>query len=1250
MGVAESGLQFRLLGPLQVELDGEPIAVAGRKPRALLAAMLLHVNRIVSREALIDALWPDAPPETAANTIQVYVSQLRRALPTVVVDTEGTGYVLRADAEAIDAQRFERLVEAALEPGLSPDAVLRLLEDALALWRGVPLDDLPADSPPRADAARFTEIRLQAMGRRIEAELQLGRHLEVLAELEELTRTEPFREQFTAQLMVALYRASRQAEALAAYQGLRNRLQDELGLEPTPQLRDLERAILNHDPGLLVAPSPTHELFGEVRKPVTVLAATFDRRSDLDVEAEALVAARISSFASSIVSEHEGVLLPTVDGSVVALFGVPYAHEDDAARATRAALELQQGLGELVAGLGQLVGDFHLHAAVGTTIAVTPAPERGATSLSASVAASTVALARAAPADWILLAPTTFALVKDEFGASPFEERRARGEHSWRLTGVRTSEREAKGAFVGRGADLERLLSAFRAAVADGRAVQRRLLGAAGIGKTRLADELARTLAGEATVLRASCSAESGYRTLALLVEDALAKTGDSSIRKVLGRDGDENAVGTLDVLTGRASTASAGADVAGATALLLGKLARRRPLVVFLDDVHLAQPELLEALGAIREQLDAVPVFLITTERNEEVTEPSPDTLVLEPLARDDAHRLADELLGDNTAPELRANVAAAAEGNPLFVEQLAAVVAETGVLPPIPPTIHALLSARLDRLAANERHALQAGAIAGRSFTTAQLAAILGETDLSLAPLLGDLVRRQLLSAEDGMWRFRHGLLREAAYDSIPKRKRAELHELFARRHADADDAPASHLERAWRLRHELGDAGEELDALREEAASALAAAGERALEHFDMPASRSLLERAAELMSREDPRLPPLLVQLAEAMRNAGRFQQTLAVLDEIAELDADPLVEAQAHLARLRIRYVLDSSAVTAEAFTQLQGTIRLFDDANDQPRLAEAWFLYAWFEWLRCRAGAADEALDRSLEHARRVGDRRLEGNAIHFQVGTVLYGPRHVDDAIAFCRQLLERYEDERWIVASAHRGLAGLLAMQGRFDEARTHVSNDKAIMEHLGAKVAAAGAKELYAFVHLLSDELDSAEAELRSGCEFFEEMGERNSLSTLYAALAQVRWQRGDLGETIELATRAAEYAQAEDLHVQVQARGPWAKALAALGRLDEAQETAEAAVRLGETTDFLAMRAVAALDLAEVLRRAERGADANAAAEAALELFERKGHSVGVESARRFIEANGGTSRKPRVGTASHPRPSGQPQAP
>jgi DNA-binding SARP family transcriptional activator/tetratricopeptide (TPR) repeat protein len=1242
-------IEFRLLGPLQVELGGEPVTVAGRKPRALLAALLLQVNRVVSREALIDALWPDDPPETAANTIQVYVSQLRRALPAVAVDTEGSGYVLRADAESVDVQRFERLVEAALAPGLSPDAVLRLLDGALALWRGVPLADLPPDSPPRADAARFTEIRLQAIGRRIEAELQLGRHLEVLAELEELTRSEPFREQFTAQLMVALYRSSRQAEALAAYQGLRSRLQEELGLEPTPQLRDLERAILNQDPGLLVAPSPTHELFGEVRKPVTVVAATFDRRSDLDVEAEALVAARISSFASSIVGEHEGVLLPTVDGSVVALFGVPYAHEDDAGRATRAALELQQGLGGLLADFGQLVGELHVHAAVGTTIAVTPAPERGATSMPASVAASTVALARVAPADSILLGATTFALVKDGFGAVPFEDRRAPGTHSWRLTGVRTSAREAKAAFVGRGTELAHLLAAFRSTVADRRAAERRIVGVAGVGKTRLADELVRSLDGEATILGAPCSTDSGYATLALLVEDALAKTGATSVRELFG-SGNGDAAAILDVLTGRATNPPTGGDVAGATALLLEQLAQTRPLVVVLDDVQLAQPELIEALGAIREQLDTVPVLFVTTERNEELADPSPETLVLEPLALDDARRLANDLLGDDAAPELRADVAAAAEGNPLFVEQLAAVVAEVGELPPIPPTIHALLSARLDRLAAHERHALQAGAIAGRSFTTAQLAAILGETEPSLAPLLADLVRRQLLTTEGDIWRFRHGLLREAAYDSIPKRKRAELHELFARRHADDDDAPALHLEQAWRLRHELGDAGEELEALREEAASALAAAGAHALEHFDMPASRSLLERAAELMPREDPRRPALLVELAEAMRNAGRFQQALAVLDEIAELNTDPLVEAQAHLARLRIRYVLDSSAVTTDASSQLQEAIRLFAEANDQPRLAEAWFLHAWFEWLRCRAGAADEALDRSLVHARRAGDRRLEGNAIHFQVGTVLYGPRRVDDAIAFCRQLLEQYEDERWIVASAHRGLAGLLAMQGRFDEARAHISDDKAIMERLGAKVAAAGATDLYAFVHLLADELGAAEAELRSGCEFFEEMGERNSLSTLYAALAQVRWLRGDFEETLDVATRAAEYAQAEDLHTQVQARGPQAKALAALGRLDEAEAVAREAVRLGEATDFVAMRAVAALDLAEVLRHADRQPDADAAAEAALDLFERKGHLVGAASARRFLHAEDATSQRPRAGTAAHPRPSGDPQPP
>jgi DNA-binding SARP family transcriptional activator len=177
MGASGSSPDFSLLGPLQIELDGKPLTLAGRKPRALLATLLLHVNRIVSREALIDALWPDDPPETAANTIQVYVSQLRRALPTLVVETEGGGYVLRADPETIDAQRFERLVENALAPGLPPDAVHRLLDEALVLWRGVPLGDLPADSPARADAARFTEVRLQAIGRRIEADLQLGRRL-----------------------------------------------------------------------------------------------------------------------------------------------------------------------------------------------------------------------------------------------------------------------------------------------------------------------------------------------------------------------------------------------------------------------------------------------------------------------------------------------------------------------------------------------------------------------------------------------------------------------------------------------------------------------------------------------------------------------------------------------------------------------------------------------------------------------------------------------------------------------------------------------------------------------------------------------------------------------------------------------------------------------------------------------------------------------------------------------------------------
>src|ERR687887_700601 len=245
-------MQFRLLGPLTVSVDGEPLALTGQKPRALLAALLLEANRIVSRDRLIDALWGEEPPDTARNTIQVYVSQLRKLLPEGALETAPPGYRLSVDGEAIDLFEFVRLSEegrSALKGGDAAGAA-ETLRAALALWRGAPLADLAWEPFAQAEIVRLEELRLGALEDRIDADLALGRHGQLVGELERLVAEHPLRERLRGQLMLALYRAGRQADALAVYQDGRRALVEELGIEPGESLRKLERAILEHDPSL----------------------------------------------------------------------------------------------------------------------------------------------------------------------------------------------------------------------------------------------------------------------------------------------------------------------------------------------------------------------------------------------------------------------------------------------------------------------------------------------------------------------------------------------------------------------------------------------------------------------------------------------------------------------------------------------------------------------------------------------------------------------------------------------------------------------------------------------------------------------------------------------------------------------------------------------------------------------------------------------------------------------------------------
>ncbi len=249
-------VEFRILGSLDVLVDGRPVSLGGARQRAVLAILLLHRGEAVSVDRVVDQIWGERPPETATKTVQVYVSRLRKVLGEGVLVTRGGGYALEVDADRVDAERFARLAEDgrnALERG-DPRNASEQLRAALDLWRGPPLADFAYEPFAQNDTARLEEMRLAVTEDRIDAELALGRHAALVPELESLVEEHPARERLRGQLMLALYRSGRQSEALDSYRDGQRALREELGLEPGPELQRLERAILSQDPALETPP------------------------------------------------------------------------------------------------------------------------------------------------------------------------------------------------------------------------------------------------------------------------------------------------------------------------------------------------------------------------------------------------------------------------------------------------------------------------------------------------------------------------------------------------------------------------------------------------------------------------------------------------------------------------------------------------------------------------------------------------------------------------------------------------------------------------------------------------------------------------------------------------------------------------------------------------------------------------------------------------------------------------------------
>ncbi len=684
-----------------------------------------------------------------------------------------------------------------------------------------------------------------------------------------------------------------------------------------------------------------------------------------------------------------------------------------------------------------------------------------------------------------------------------------------------------------------------------------------------------------------------------------------------------------------------------------LEHLADGGPLVVVLDDIHWAEPALLDLVESVADLARESPVLFVCAARPELLDDRptwgggkvNATTILLEPLAEASAFALIDALVpGGALPPAARSRIAEAAEGNPLFVEEFLATLIDDGALVPgdggwtasrdlesiaVPPTIAALLSARLDRLGPDERTVAERASVVGRVFDQSSVLALSPVEARAKVPgsLLG-LVRKELIRpdrsapARGDAFRFRHLLIRDAAYERLPKAERAELHERFGgwlelaagERRAEVEEMVGYHLEQASRYRAELAPADERVSELADRAAQHLVAAGARALERSDIAATVNLYGRAAALLEPADPARLAILPDLGVALNSAGRQDDARTCLDEaraLAEAAGDERVLAYARLWGLftwgddllspsECRRVADASQV-------------LFERLLDERGLSLARQVRAEASWTEGRAADFEAELAKALEHARRAGARRDEAQIV-LSLSTVLaQGPTRVADGILRCREILAHTPDDRGIEMAMDHALAHLHAQLGEFELARSLAARCQAIAAESGQRGEAAGLTEVAWEIETLASDHEAAASIALDGCQRFAAMGESNAMLERCLALSRLA-----LGREVD-ADRLTEIAARSSGWLRSYRSRPLALARAAAGEPDAAVALARDAVDTLGTTDLVVFHAEALLTLGDVLRSAGRGPEADEAFRRAAEVYRQKGSLVGARIA-------------------------------
>ena len=1253
-------VELGVLGPLQVRRDGAPVTIPGAKPRAILTMLGLHGGSVVSADTLVELLWGDDPPRTAAKALQTHISLLRRILGDGFVLTEGAGWTL-AGTE-VDASRYKaaaRMGRDAAAAGDTGQAVARF-EEALALWRGIP--ELPDGRRGTSEKTRWIEGHAALVEDRADALLATGRAAEIIGELESAVSDAPLRERRWGQLMLALYRAGRQGEALGAYQRARTLLADELGVDPGPHLRRLEAAIVAQDTAL---ETPVAQNLTAVSRAVTFLLTDIEGSTaawEAESDAMAAALAKHDEIVEQVVTSRGGRLIKT-RGEGDATFSV----FERPSAAAAAAIELQEAI-------------VHEPWALREPIRVRVALHTGEVELRdgdyfGRAVNRAARLRSLAEGGQILCSGATAELVIDslpddvvltDLGMRELRNL-ARPEHVFELR-LETAadgpqpqttdvpiERPSlpavlagPGPFVGRLSELERLFSAWQTALA-GTTTAVLIAGEPGVGKTRLAGEWSRQAYDEgALVIYGRCDEDlaAPYQPFAEALRSLVPCLGASGLRGLRGVEALLALVpGLTDVLPDLAPPTRADPDTEryalfDAVVGLLGVASASVPVVLILDDLHWAAKPTLLLLRHLLRFGEQTRVQVIGTYRSTDLDRSHPLAAMLADLHRDGiANRIQLSGLDENDVTayvaeagyndeELARALASVTGGNPFFLIEALRHVDESGGRwdqSTLPQGVREAVSRRLSRLAPETNKALAAAAVVGSRFALELVERVVGD---DLVDAFDEACKAGIVIEEPGgRYRFNHAIVRQSLLAELASVRRMRLHQRIA---ATLENEPGADDELLAELAHHYfecawaGNAAKAVFYCRRAADQAMTRlAYEGAADLYDH-ALHALEELDEELPDRDD-QVAELMVARCEALLAAGDVASAAGAVSQLQQAAVDSARLAawatcfDGQLSMLIHPERLDE--IEAAVGAAAEKLAALGDSAGE----AKAHTVRATCLARLGRIGDCEVALDDALTAARRAREHRRVNAVLANAPLAALWGPNPVPRAGGRCLdvvRLLRITTDSPAVEATSTRCQAVLEAFRGRAAAARRMIDSARRTVTELGLRHALLEVEQFAGIVELVVDDPAAAEAHLRQAYNGFRRMGLDADTAETAALLGRTCLALGRDAEADELCAESERLA-GHALKASIAWRMLRALLLARRGDHKEARRIAEAAVTLAERTDALVDHGDACLTLATVLGAAGDVAEARAAAERAVGLYERKSAAALAEKARGVL---------------------------